>query len=225
MGSIMHRWIAAPILAGALAARASGPGPNAPAAERRDHPDADSDRVPRPIELVLLGGSGSSTFAAAYGPHHDLVVEVRIDPPPAAGETRLVTEPTTIETLSNPLSNLHGTLGDRPVSVDVVALLHLRRLRAQGPYRRDLAPTTDWLLFGAGNAYFLAWMRIQVGDPVQVVAVTARDPLPERPLQVPLPVRPLRVGELFEIDLGGGVKRTLQVMAEAIPARGFPPAR
>src|SRR5678815_5154340 len=106
---------------------------------------------------------------------------------------------TTIDTLSGPLSKLQGTLAGHPVTIDVVEFIHARQLLPPGPYRRDLAPSTDWLLFGSGNDYFLAWLRVETDDPVQVVAVTARNPLPDRPLRVPLPVRALKILSLIHI--------------------------
>jgi hypothetical protein len=183
--------------------------------------DEDSDCKPAPRELQLLGGGSRSRLALHLGATHDLLVEVSLDPPPAAGETQLVTEPTTIDALTGPLARLQGQLAGRPVTIHMVAFLYARQLVPDGAYRYDLEQIGKWLLFGAGDDYYLAWTRVEQTDPVQVVAVSCKDPLPDRPMRVPLPVRPLKIGEVFELDLGGGVKRSLQVMSEAIPARGW----
>ena len=193
-----------------------------------DKEDRDSDCERQPRELILLG-QGATRFALHHGPTHDLLVEVKLEPPPVPADLYLTTDPVTIDALTGPLARTRGRVGPRPgelgreVEVALVAYLHARQLIPDGPLRRDLAPSGKWLLFGGGDDFFLAWTRVEVSDPVQVVQVISRDRLPDRPMRVPLPVRPLKMNEVFELDLGGGVKRTLQVMAEQVPARGWQP--
>ncbi len=186
--------------------------------------DADCERQPRQL---LLMGQGATRFAVHHGPSHDLLLELKVEPAPAPAEIHLTTDPVTIDLLAAPLGRTRGRVSaaageaGREVDVSLVAVLHARQLIPDGPLRRDLAPAGKWLLFGAGDDFFLAWTRVEKSDPVQVAKVTSRDPLPALPMRVPLPVRPLRINEVIELDLGGGVKRALQVMAEPVPARGW----
>jgi hypothetical protein len=174
-----------------------------------DGEDGDCKAEPRALTML---GSGRVRFAVYHGPEHDLILEVDVAPAPPSG-AELLTDPARIDQLATP--------GGRAGAFRVVEVLHARHLIPDGPYRVDLNATADWLLFGAGDDYYLAWMRVERPDPVQVVEIACKDPLPDRPMRVPLPVRALRTGEVFEIDLGGGVVRSVQVMTQPIPARGW----